>query len=101
VDLTRLTAGTPCPRRWNSRIIVMRLAAERVPQLFGLLAERVTTAEIDAQPPDPAAGCDSEVSGLGPVLLDDRGMFQLLDVSRLFGADRRRALESVVSEDDP
>jgi chemotaxis-related protein WspB len=101
VDLTLLTAGTPCPRRWNSRIIVTRFAAENVPQLFGLLAERVTTAEIDAQFSDPSTGSDSEVSGLGPILLDDQGMFQLLDMNHLFAADRRRALESVLSEDNP
>jgi chemotaxis-related protein WspB len=99
VDLTLLTAGVPCPRRWNSRIIVTRLVAENVPQLFGLLAERVTTAEIDVQPSDQTTGSDSEISGLGPILLDDQGMFQLLDMSRLFSADRRKALESVLSKD--
>jgi chemotaxis-related protein WspB len=101
VDLRLLTAGVPCARRWNSRIMVTRLEGDNVPQVFGLLAERVTTAEVDAQPSSRAAAGDSEVSGLGPMLLDDQGMFQLLSLSRLFAADRRTALQSVVSEDKP
>ena len=44
VDFTQLLTGQPCPRRWNSRIILVRFEADDLPSQLGLLAERVTTA---------------------------------------------------------
>jgi chemotaxis-related protein WspB len=98
VDFTLLLTGQPCPRRWNSRIILARFEAEDMPSRIGLLAERVTTAEIDEQakaaPTDPS----SAVESLGPILLDDRGMFQLVDLSRLVSGERRSAIQPALSE---
>ena len=51
VDFTLLLTGRPCPRRWNSRILLVQFEAEEMPERIGLLAERVTTAEIDDQKP--------------------------------------------------
>ncbi len=98
VDFTLLLTGGPCPRRWNTRIILARFDAEDMPEQLGLLAERVTTAEIDSQaratPTDPS----SAMEALGPILLDDRGMFQLVDLSRLLSGDRRSAVQLGLSE---
>ncbi|MHC4400142.1 MAG: chemotaxis protein CheW [Planctomycetota bacterium] len=100
VDLTWLTAGRPCARRWNSRIILARFDAEDTPELIGLLAERVTTAEIDEETDRPTEDL-SGVSSLGPILLDEQGMFQLIDPTRLLSADRRDAMQSALTEEQP
>jgi len=79
VDLTLLLTGHACPRRWNSRIILARLDAEGMPDKVGLLAERVTTAEIEDRPPTTSP---SAMEALGPIRIDECGMFQLLNLSR-------------------
>ena len=84
-DFTLLVAGHPCPRRWNSRIILVRTEAAHMPEKIGLLAERVTTAEIDGRTP---AAPPTAMETLGPILLDEKGMFQLVDLSQLLSADR-------------
>ncbi len=97
-DLTHLTTDQPCPRRWNSRIIVAKFDLPNMPVVLGLLAERVTTAEIDTQSGDPTQQ-PAEVSTCGQVLLDKQGMFQLIEPSRLFAGDRLDAFQAIVSED--
>lgn len=81
VDFPRFLTGQACPRRWNSRIILVQVAPPGPPVGVGLLAERVTTAEIDVQ---KAATAFAPMDTLGPILLDGAGAFRLLDVSRLF-----------------
>ncbi|MCO6458450.1 MAG: chemotaxis protein CheW [Pirellulaceae bacterium] len=84
VDLTRLLSGQPCPRRANSRIILVRCAVECVPETIGLLAERVTIAETEL--PATGAGGPARHEARGPILFDRSGMFQLLDLTRLLPA---------------
>lgn len=84
VDLTRLLSGQPCPRRANSRIVLVRCAAAGIPETIGLLAERVTVVEVDLAG-TPAAGPERH-EARGPILFDQRGMFQLLDLTRLLPA---------------
>ena len=98
VDLTLLTTGQPCPRRWNSRIAITRCDAEDQHRLFGLLAERVTAAVIDDQGPKRPAGDFSGLSAGGPVLLDEHGMFRLVDPTRLLAADGGDAVRPIPSE---
>jgi chemotaxis-related protein WspB len=95
VDLTQMITGASCPRRWNSRIMVIHFDSEGMPETLGLLAERVTTAEIDAE--DAAGDNRSEVGALGPILLDERGAFQLIDLSRLLGGERREAIQPITA----
>jgi chemotaxis-related protein WspB len=97
IDFTRLLAGHACPRRWNSRIILVRFDAEDMPEQLGLLTERVTAAEIDDQRASTTSPL-SAVEALGPILLDDRGMFQLVDLSRLLSGDRRSAIQLDLSK---
>ncbi len=101
VDFTLLLTGQPCPRRWNSRIILVRFEADDLPSQLGLLAERVTTAEIDDQAKAETTDASSALDALGPILLDDRGMFQLVDLSRLLSGDRRSALLPAMPEGTP
>lgn len=92
VDFTLLLSGSPCPRRWNSRIILARFDANDMPNQLGLLAERVTTAEIDERARATTTEASSAMEALGPILFDERGMFQLVDLSRLLSAERRSAV---------
>jgi len=101
VDFTLLLAGSPCPRRWSSRIILVHCDIEDLPGQLGLLAERVTTAEIDDQARATTAEEKSVMEAVGPILLDDRGMFQLVDLPRLLSVDRRSALQPAVLERKP
>ena len=101
VDFTLLLTGRPCPRRWNSRVILVRMEADDMPSQLGLLAERVTTAEIDDHAKAATTEASSAMEALGPILLDDRGMFQLVDLSRLLSDDRRSAMQPAISERTP
>ena len=83
---------------WNSRIIVARFELPDMPPVIGLLAERVTTEEIDDSTVDAAAEESVEVSACGRIVMDRRGMVRLIEPALLFSADRRRALQPIVSE---
>jgi chemotaxis-related protein WspB len=96
VDLTLLTTDRRFVRRWNSRIILARFELTGVPPLLGLLAERVTTDEIEL-PADAAPREDAAPSPWGRILMDDRGMYQLVDPRLLFSQDRRQALQTVLA----
>ncbi|MBN2290837.1 MAG: chemotaxis protein CheW [Pirellulales bacterium] len=99
VDLTHLTTGRPCPARRNSRIIVARFELPNVPPLLGLLAERVTTAEINLDAQTAKSEQDTaELATYGRVLLDERGMFQLIEPARLLADERLQAFQPIVSE---
>jgi len=88
-DLTRLLTGQEATIRWNSRIILWQPETTGFADLIGLIAERVTTAEID--PRKLAAETGATRDAAGPVLLDERGMFQLVDPNRLLTQDMAEA----------
>ena len=96
-DLGHLIAATPCPRHLSSRIIVADFRLPDLPSRLGLLVQRVVATQIDA-----TAGNDSDAQGQlsthGRILLDEQGMYQLIDPARLFPAERRRALRPIESE---
>ena len=100
VDLTLLTTGEPCPRRWNSRIVIVRCEAEDRHRLFGLLAERVAAAVIDEPATDRPALDSGGLAAGGPVLLDEQGMFRLLDPTRLPG-NCGDAIQAILPERSP
>ena len=79
VDLTLLTSGQTCPRLWSNRIIVARFDAPDMPSQLGLLAERVTTAEIDATAQTASTDESAGMETLGPLLLDDQPRPRSLD----------------------
>lgn len=88
VDLCELMLGRPARHSLSTRIIVVNLGAtDSGPRrLLGLVAERAT--EIlrfearESAPPAPAEGAPY----LGPILMDARGMIQLLRPEHLPGA---------------
>jgi len=92
VDLSSIVACKPSPVRWANRIIMVRLSEEDTSLRCGLIVEKVAIGQLASdrakQDAPPAAG----VSQWGPLLLDASGMFQLLELPRLFSAERRQAL---------
>lgn len=104
VDLTRQLAGHACRRRRNTRIILIRPQSAELPQYLGLLAERVTTAEIEvgtaSARPAASGQSDSEtLELLGPICVDEHGMFQLLDLSRVLAHAEDQASEHGTARD--
>lgn len=101
-DLTHITTGRPCPPRRNSRIIIARFNLPNIPPLLGLLAERVTTAEINTAEIDTRSADSAQETAQteprGQVLLDEQGMFQLIDPARLFAEDRLQAFQTIIAE---
>jgi chemotaxis-related protein WspB len=91
VDLTQLTEGTPCPSRLSSRIIVLETELGGSTRRFGVLAERVGLREIHQQPGESAGETDGPAA-LGTLHLDEQGVFQFIDISRLVSADRQAVL---------
>src|SRR5439155_26748169 len=83
VDLGRLIADNPCPRRWSNRVLLLSVPLRQSSRLCGLLVESATTATL--------AGTDGDATRLSPwgnVLLDEQGVYQLLDLHQLFSRAR-------------
>jgi chemotaxis-related protein WspB len=95
LDIGQLAGGEPCACRYNSRLIVVSIPGAGGSRRVGLLAERVGTAQVSA-PAERGPG-DAEAAAWGTLLLDERGVFQLLDVARLIPAGERGALAALPS----
>jgi chemotaxis-related protein WspB len=91
VDLTQLTDGMPCPNRLSSRIVVLQAELGGSLRRFGILAERVGLREIDQQPGKSGDEADGPAA-LGTLHLDEQGVYQLIDLSRLICEDRQAIL---------
>ena len=87
LDLGEMVAGEPVPRRFSTRLILLRLPAqpgETAPRTVGLLAERATSL-LQREPADfahtglrlPDAPC------LGPVTTDAAGFIHRVRVDKL------------------
>ena len=99
IDLTYLASGGRSLRRWSSRILVVPLEVDGARRPVGLLVEGLTTAELAESAVDQASEARSGVSAWGPVLLDEQGMYQLIELPRLLSADRRRAVFSPLADE--
>src|SRR5438876_12301717 len=60
VDLCRLIADHPCPRRWSNRVLLLSVPLRQSSRLCGLLVESATTAPL------AAAGTDGDATRLSP-----------------------------------
>ncbi len=89
LDLSYLVAAKASPVRWSNRIVMVRVAEEASAQICGLIVVKVTVAEVASEPVPAAA---TGMSPWGPVRLDGDGMFQLLELPRIFSGQRRQAL---------
>lgn len=90
IDLCQLAEGRPCADRLNSRIILMQADIAGSLRKFGLLAENVGLREVPGRPAE-----NGEAGGpaaMGTLCLDEEGVFQLVDISRLLPSDRQHWL---------
>ncbi|TXT18782.1 MAG: hypothetical protein FD138_4413 [Planctomycetota bacterium] len=94
IDLAQWLLGSKTPLRLSSRVILVPLDAEPTGRKFGLLAERVV--ELRSLDPGAASGSDattwSGTLALGPVIADEQGLLQMLDIDKLITEARRHAL---------
>ena len=87
LDLCELTFGRPARELLSTRIIVINCAEANAPeQLLGLIAEHATET-LRRSPQDfvdaaPISGLTT-TPFLGPVLMEERGVVQLLNAQRL------------------
>lgn len=81
IDPGRLACGIPCQCRFNSRLIILDVPSSNGPHRLGLLAERVSTAQL-------AASGNGKAGAWGPLLLDEQGLFQLIELRRLLPPER-------------
>ena len=94
IDLAQWFLGTSTPLRLSSRMILIPLAAERPDQKFALLAERVDelrTIDADTVNGTGSAGWSGTLA-LGPVIADEHGLLQILEIDKLIAEARRNAL---------
>jgi chemotaxis-related protein WspB len=84
VDLSRLALGRPSRGRLSTRIILVRYPTEGGERLLGLLAEKATET-LRRDPADFVSSgvADDQAPYLGPVMADDRGIVQWIDVKTL------------------
>lgn len=96
VDLSELTLGQPAQDCLSTRIIITRYVDARGrKQLFGLMAERAT--ELLQRESSDFIDSGVQVKSapyLGPVLLDQEGVIQLVDEQRLLSEPLRNLLYS-------
>lgn len=88
VDLSSLITGSRCPLRWSNRILLVPVAAGETTRLCGLLVESVTTAQLPNVAVPGEGRTSPWISPWGPVLLDEQGLFELLEVPRLLPPER-------------
>jgi chemotaxis-related protein WspB len=103
LDLCELTFGRPARERLSTRIIVIDYSP--VPsgtgpnQLLGLIAERAT--EMMRRDPRDFVDAGTRPSAapfLGPVLIDDRGVIQLLHAQNILAENLRELVFSPTME---
>jgi chemotaxis-related protein WspB len=105
LDLCVLTLGRPAREALSTRILILQHhppAGER--QLIGLIAERATgTLRRDKKDFVEAGVKLTSAPFLGPVLLDDQGLIQLLDAQKLLdeGGHPLRLTQFVEAGDAP
>jgi chemotaxis-related protein WspB len=98
MDLAQVTEGRPCANRLSSRIVGVRAEVEGGLRQFGVLAERVGLCESQQQPASPG----DEAAGpgaLGELRLDEQGVFQLVEISRLVTKDRQAFLFPIAEKE--
>ncbi len=94
IDLADWLMGTSTPLRLSSRMILIPLDAEPSNQKFALLAERVDelrTIDADILSGQSSAGWSGTLA-LGPVIADEHGLLQILEIDKLIAEARRMAL---------
>jgi chemotaxis-related protein WspB len=79
VDLSCLVNGQTCPKRWSNRIIIVEATISSEPATIGLLVEHLVPLHRDLPPFEPGTTTDT----WGRILMDDRGIYRVLDMNAL------------------
>ena len=94
IDLAHWLLGTFTTLRLSSRMILIPLDAERLDQKFALLAERVV--ELRTIDSDTTNGTSlaswSGTLALGPVISDEHGLLQILEIDKFIAEAQRNSL---------
>jgi chemotaxis-related protein WspB len=94
IDLSLLVAGRPASHKLSTRIVLVRDAApNQAPHWLGLILEQATDT-LRRKPEDflsTGLGTDG-APYIGPVLPDERGLIQWIDVGKLLPGPVRRML---------
>ena len=105
LDLCELTLGRPALEHLSTRILlVQHNKAAGESQLIGLIAERATGTLRRDEKDFVAAGVPlAGAPFLGPVLMDEQGIIQILDAQKLLDAGGQQLLltHSVEASDAP
>lgn len=98
LDLSDITQGRPARELLSTRIILVQ-HADRAgrPRLVGLIGERAT-ALIQRDPREFTASGVPAAPYLGPVLMDDQGLIQLIQPQHLLAGEGREAILEAVAE---
>jgi chemotaxis-related protein WspB len=101
IDLHRLLQAGECPQHLSTRIILVPLGEDG--PLVGLLAAQV--ADIREVPTGRCAPAGANATGLatpgarlpdlGPILVDEAGMFHLVDLDRLLPAPVQELVQAL------
>jgi chemotaxis-related protein WspB len=85
VDLSQLTLGRPSTRRLSTRLVLVHYPDPKGgTHLLGLIAERATQTARHEKSAFVASGItNSGAPYLGPVVTDERGLLQWIDVRTL------------------
>ncbi len=94
VDLSQLMVGRPSVRRLSTRIVLVQQPdTSGRTHLLGLIAERATqTARHEPSDFVPSGIANPAAPYLGPVVIDARGLLQLIEVRTLLPASFRDLL---------
>jgi chemotaxis-related protein WspB len=84
IDPGRLACEISCECRFNSRLIILDVPSSDGQRRVGLLGERVSTAHLEREG-------DGKRGAWGPLLLDEHGLFQLIELTRLLPPERLEA----------
>jgi len=103
VDLCELMFGRPARERLSTRIIVVNYGdAGGRSQLLGLIAERATaTMRRDTKEFKDVGVNLTTTPYLGPVLMDEKGVIQVLHAQKLLADNVRELLFAPPSEGSP
>lgn len=94
VDLSALALGQPAAHRVSTRILMVRYSLpEGGNRLLGLVAERATEMMKCAPEDFQETGVENkDAPYLGPVLRNERGLIQRVDIKTLLNDELREAL---------
>lgn len=91
MDLSQLIENRPCANRLSSRIVVVQAELRGSVRQLGILVENVGVREVHRQH-DASGGEVDGPAAVGTLHLDEQGVFQLVDISRLVSEDRQAFL---------